>query len=86
MKYRREYHRSLSKHKMKDSRYKVRGKTHKNGTVATSRQTWFVVANSNTDGTIARQSHNSQVPQLGGTSASAVVSAEAEKVVRPWAA
>ena len=29
MKYRREYHRSLSKHKMKDSRYKVRGKTHK---------------------------------------------------------
>ena len=32
----RRYQRSLSKHRMKDNRYKLSGKIHKNGTTATS--------------------------------------------------
>jgi len=51
---RREYQRSLSKQRTNDNKYSVKGSTHRNGTLATSRQTWFVVANSNTDGTIAK--------------------------------
>src|SRR5271170_2544481 len=86
MKYRREYQRSLSKHRMNDSKYRVSGNTHRNGTLATSRQTWFVVAKSSTDGIIASMNHNSQIPQPGEASSAGVKSEIVEETVCPRAA
>src|ERR1700722_18992288 len=62
----REYHQSLSKHRMNDNRDSVKGSTHRKGTLATSRQTWFVVAKRSTDGAIANPNHRSLVPNEGG--------------------
>src|SRR5580700_12118473 len=63
----REYHQSLSKQRMNDNRYNVRGSTHRKGTLATSRQTWFVVASSRTEGTMAKANHKSCVCHGGLT-------------------
>src|SRR4051794_15466611 len=55
---------------MNDNKYKVSGKTHKNGTLATSRQTWLVVARSSMDGTMARTNHRALRFAVGGAPAS----------------
>ncbi len=74
MRNRREYQRSLSKQKMNDIKYNVRGSTHKKGTLATSMQTWLVVATSSVEGTIARKNQSKLVCQVGeGTSRRAVL-------------
>ena len=65
MKHRREYHWSLSKQRMNENRYSVSGKTHRNGTFATSRHTWFVVASNITEAAIANPNHMIRVPILG---------------------
>src|SRR5579872_2141178 len=85
MKYLREYQRSLSKQRMNDKRYNVSGSTHRNGTVATSRHTWFVVAKSSTEGTIASANQSNHVPQPGRAS-DAVASGATSGRGRPWTA
>jgi predicted deacetylase len=65
---RREYQWSLSKQRMNENRYSVSGKTHRKGTAATSRQTWFVVANNITDAAIANPNHMIRVPIFGSES------------------
>src|SRR5262245_17279321 len=55
---RREYQRSLSKQRMKVTRYRASGTIHRKGMTATSRHTRLVVASSITEGTIASPNHN----------------------------
>src|SRR5580698_5353095 len=55
---------------MNDSRYKLRGATHKKGTEGTSRQMWLVVANSKTEAKAGNSSHDSRRSQDGAGSSS----------------
>src|SRR5262245_34166241 len=61
-----EYHRSLSKQRMNDSKYNDSGTTHKNGTAATSMQTWFVVARSMTEAAIGKANQSTYCIFVGG--------------------
>src|SRR4051794_1725066 len=63
---------------MNDNKYKVSGKTHKNGTLATSRQTWFVVARSSIEGTMARTNHKVLRFAVGDSPASSKNAASSE--------
>lgn len=65
---RRSYQRGWSKQIIKDSRYKLSGRIHRNGTVATSMQSWLVVASSTTDPQADRLNHSNTLSMLGLTS------------------
>src|SRR5579872_4208698 len=78
---RREYQRSLSKQMMNDNKYRLSGSTQRNGTLATSRQTWFVVANNRIEGTIARANHKNSVPFEGRTAVAAEAGTDDESTV-----
>src|ERR1700693_4152226 len=71
---------------MNDIKYKVSGSTHKNGTLATSRHTWLVVAKSNTEGTIANPNHKRQVPQDAAGASRRSARETLAGTVRLWAA
>src|SRR5216683_7738345 len=61
----REYQRGSSKQIMKESRYRLRGRTQRKGTTATSWQIWFVVARNMTEAQVARLSQSRCVPMAG---------------------
>jgi len=57
---------------MNDSKYKQRGKTHRNGITATSWQIWLVVAKSIIEALAAKVSHNRRCPQEGAVRSSPI--------------
>src|SRR6185312_256510 len=62
---RREYQRDWSKQMMKESRYRLSGRTQRKGTTATSWQIWLVVARNITDAQAASPSQSKRVPMAG---------------------
>src|SRR5580698_7810195 len=62
----RSYQRSLSKHRMKLSRYRLRGSTHKNGMAAMFCVRWLVTASSRADAQAARPIQIRRSDQVGG--------------------
>jgi hypothetical protein len=64
---RREYQAFLSKHRMKESKYKLSGRTHRNGKTAISWHIRFVVARNNTEPHAANPSQSARIPFVGGS-------------------
>src|ERR1043166_6740735 len=62
----RPYHAGRSKQMMNVRRYRLSGRTQRNGTDATSRHTLLVVAISSTEPQAGRSSHNALVKTPGG--------------------
>src|ERR1700720_713645 len=61
----RRYQRSLSKHTMKESRYRLNCRTHRNGLTAMSWEIRLVVASNSTEAHAARPAQNSRSDQAG---------------------
>src|SRR5690349_25091006 len=61
----RRYSRSLSKHRMKLSRYKLNGATHSNGIGATFCVRWLVTASSKMEAQVARPIHSNLSVAVG---------------------
>src|ERR1700689_4524915 len=67
MKSQRQYQRSLSKQRMKLSRYRLRGSTQRNGIAAIFCVRWFVTASRRAEAHAARPIHTRRSDQVGGT-------------------
>src|ERR1019366_3982529 len=61
----RGYRRSLSKHRMKLSRYKLKGTTHSNGIGATFCVRWLVTANNSMEAQAAKPIHSNLSAAVG---------------------